>query len=70
MRQGVFQLFRLQEEAFQRAQRISRQTTARLGTRTADVLHVAAALEMKADCLYSFDRQQRKLAKALKLKVN
>lgn len=70
LRQGVFQFFRLQEEAFQRALQISCQTTRRLGTRTADLLHVAAALELKADCLYSFDRQQRKLAHALKLKVN
>ncbi len=70
LRQGVFQLVRLQEEAFQRAEQISRQTTARLGTRTADLLHVAIALELKADCLYSFDNQQRKLAKRLKLKLN
>ncbi len=70
LRQRVFQLFRLQEGAFERAQQISRQTTARLGTRTADVLHVAAALEVKADCLYSFDRRQRKLAQLLKLEVN
>jgi predicted nucleic acid-binding protein len=70
LRQGVFQLVRLPEEAFQRAHQISRQTTARLGTRTADLLHVAAALELNADCLYSFDRQQRKLAQVFKLKLN
>ncbi len=68
--QGIFQLTRLPEEAFQRAQQISRRTTARLGTRTADVLHIAAALELNADYLYSFDRQQRKLAQTLQLKVN
>lgn len=67
---GVFQLIRLPEEAFQRAQQISRQTTARFGTRTADLLHIAAALELKVDSLYSFDRQQRKLAQTLRLKVN
>lgn len=68
--QGVFQLARLSEEASQRAQQISRRTTARLGTRTADLLHVAAALELNVDYLYSFNRQQRKLAKTLQLKVN
>ena len=47
-----------------------RQTTARLGTRTADLLHVAAALELGAECLYSFDQQQRKLARAVGLKVS
>lgn len=70
LRGGVFQLLRLQEECFQRAGQISRQNTARLGTRTADLLHVAAALEFKSDYLYSFDRQQRKLAEKLKLKLN
>ncbi|MBV9301638.1 MAG: type II toxin-antitoxin system VapC family toxin [Acidobacteriaceae bacterium] len=67
---GVFQLTRLPEEAFQRAQQISLRTTARLGTRTADLLHVAAALELNVDYLYSFDRQQRKLAQRLQMKVN
>ena len=70
LRQGVFQLVRLPEDAFQRAHQISRQTTVRLGTRTAGLLHVAAALELNADCLYSVDRQQRKLAQVSKLKVN
>ena len=70
LRDGVFQLIRLPDEAFQRAQQISRRTTARLGTRTADLLHVAAALEFNVDYLYSFDRQQRKLAQTLQLKVN
>jgi predicted nucleic acid-binding protein len=68
--EGFFQLVRLPDEAFERAQQISRRTTARLGTRTADLLHVAAALELNVDFLYSFDRQQRKLARALRLKVN
>jgi predicted nucleic acid-binding protein len=68
--QGVFQLIRLPEDAFQRAQQISRRMTARLRTRTADLLHVAAALELKVDYFYSFDRQQRKFAQTLQLKVN
>lgn len=68
--QGIFQVVRLPDEAYQRAQEISRRTTARVGTRTADLLHVAAALELNADYLYSFDRQQRKLAQTLRLKVN
>lgn len=70
LRQGVFQLSRLQDSAFQRAQQISRQMTARLGTRTADLLHVAIALELQVDCLYSFYNRQRKLAQRLKLKLN
>ena len=70
LRTGIFQLKPLPENVFGRARQLSRQTTPRLGTRTADLLHVAAALELGSDCLYSFDRQQRQLAQALKLKLN
>jgi predicted nucleic acid-binding protein len=67
---GIFQLRALTDPVLARAQQLSRQTTAKLGTRTADLLHVAAALELGVDCLYSFDIQQRKLAQALRLKLN
>ncbi|MGA2004802.1 MAG: type II toxin-antitoxin system VapC family toxin [Terriglobales bacterium] len=67
---GIFQLRPLSDRVFERAHQLSRQTTARLGTRTADLVHVAAALELDADYLYSFDRQQRKLAQAVRLKLN
>jgi predicted nucleic acid-binding protein len=70
LRDGVLQLRPLPEQVFDRARQLSQQTTAHLGTRTADVLHVAAALELGADWLYSFDKQQRKLARAVRLKVN
>jgi len=70
LRAGIFQVRQLPEQAFERARQLSRQTTARLGTRTADLLHVAAALELGVDCLYSFDRQQRKLAQTVHLKLN
>jgi predicted nucleic acid-binding protein len=67
---GVFELRGIADSIFERAHRLSRQTTARLGTRTADLLHVATALEFGADYLYSFDQQQRKLAQAVRLKLN
>jgi predicted nucleic acid-binding protein len=70
LRSGVLTLLSLPDAAFERARALSLQATARLGTRTADLLHVAAALEMGAERLYSFDRQQRKLAQAVRLKVN
>jgi predicted nucleic acid-binding protein len=70
LREGLFQLRALPERAFERARQLSQQTTAKLGTRTADLLHVAAALELGADYLYSFDQQQRKLAHAVRLKLN
>ncbi len=70
LRDGVFHLRALTDSLLQRAHQLSRQTTAKLGTRTADLLHVAAALELGVDCLYSFDLQQRKLAQTLRLKLN
>lgn len=70
MRDGILLLRPLPEQVFERAAQLSRQTSARLGTRTADLLHVAAALELAAEYLYSFDQQQRKLARDVGLKVN
>jgi predicted nucleic acid-binding protein len=70
LRDGVFQLRGLTDPVLERAQQLSRRTTAKLGTRTADLLHVAAALELGVDCLYSFDLHQRKLAQSLRLKLN
>ncbi len=37
---------------------------------TADILHVAAALGLGVDYLYSFDEHQRKLAQTVRLKIN
>jgi len=70
LRDGILQLRGLSDSIFERALQLSRETTAKLGTRTADLLHVAAALELGADFLYSFDQQQRKLAQAVRLKLN
>ena len=70
LRDGIFRLRALTDSVFERALRLSRQTTPRFGTRGADVLHVAAALEFDADYLYSFDERQRKLARAVRLKLN
>jgi len=70
MRDGILQLRGLSEAVFERARQLSQQTTAKMGTRTADLLHVAAALELGVDYLYTFDQQQRKLAKAIHLKMN
>ncbi|MGO9401937.1 MAG: type II toxin-antitoxin system VapC family toxin [Terriglobales bacterium] len=70
LREGVFQIREFTDTIFERARQLSRQTTAKLGTRTAGLLHVAAALEVGADYLYSFDRQQRKLAQSVRLKLN
>jgi predicted nucleic acid-binding protein len=70
LRDGVFQLRELTDVIFERGNQLSRQSTAKLGTRTADMLHVAAALELGADQLYTFDLRQRKLAQSVRLKLN
>jgi predicted nucleic acid-binding protein len=70
LREGVFDIRGFVDVFFDRARQLSRQTTAKLSTRTADLLHVAAALELGANYFYSFDQQQRKLAQAVRLKLN
>ncbi len=70
LRSGVYQLRALPEVAFERASQLSRKLTAKLGTRTADLLHVATALELGATSLFTFDLQQRKMAEAAGLKLN
>ncbi len=70
LRDGSLQLRGLSDPIFERAQQLSRKTTAKHGTRTADLLHVAAALELGVSYFYSFDQKQRKLAHSLHLKLN
>ena len=67
---GAFRMVRIPIDALKRAGAIANRTTAALGTRTIDLLHVACALELGANWLYSFDERQRKLAHAMHLKLN
>lgn len=43
--------------------------TAKLGTRSLDLMHVAAAILMDMKTFFSFDERQRKVAKAEGLKI-
>ena len=70
LRDGIFHLRPLPELVFGGARELSLKTTARMGTRTADLLHVAAAMDMGAEWLYSFDGRQRKLGHTVGLKLN
>ena len=70
LRAGVFQLRALPEAAIERARQLSRQSTPKAGTRTADLLHVAAALELGVTAFFSFDQRQRAAAQAAGLKLN
>ena len=51
-------------ETFRRADQLSEKHAATEGQRTIDLLHVALALECGAQTFLSFDKRQRKLAKA------
>lgn len=66
---GVFRLQPLGSEVWEKVLILSRRHSAKLGARTLDLLHVAAALVLNPDVFYSFDARQRKLAKAERLRV-
>lgn len=66
---GVFQLRDPDREFWQTVERLSRRHSARMGTRTLDVLHVAAALLLRPDAFFTFDERQGKLARAEGLRV-
>ena len=58
------------EEAFDLCADLARRYGPKLGVRTLDSLHVACALELKAERFWTFDDRQAKLAKAEGLKTS
>ena len=56
------------ENAFDLCADLARRHGPKLGVRTLDSLHVACALELKAERFWTFDERQAKLAKAEGLK--
>ena len=66
---GVLWIAPFSAAAFNRARQIAVKQTPRLGTRTLDVLHVAAALALQADAFCTFDKRQAALASAEGLRV-
>jgi len=56
-------------EVFNRAERLSAKYSGDIGSRSLDVLHVAAALECGCTGLASFDERQRKIASLAGLKL-
>ena|ERR1700733_9703809 len=61
---GIYQSVELPERLFIDCAQISERRVATLGVRTLDTLHVAAALELKADRFWTFDQRQAMLAEA------
>ncbi len=56
-------------DAFRRADELSEEHAARTGQRTIDLLHVAIALECRAETFLSFDQRQRRLAQQAGLQI-
>ena len=57
------------ETVFDVCAQLARRYGSRLGPRTLDTLHVACALELKAERFWTFDERQAKLARAAGLKT-
>lgn len=68
-RGGYFTLTDLPPESYARAERLARRHTRSIGTRSLDILHVAAALALRASGFYTFDDRQRQLARMEGLSV-
>ena len=58
------------ERVFQRSVGFCRAHTSSIRTRSFDILHVAAAVELGAKEFWSFDKRQRLLAREVGLRIN
>lgn len=67
---GVYQKSAVPESAFELCADLARKHGSTLAMRTLDSLHVACALELKADLFWTFDERQTKLAKAQGMKTS
>jgi predicted nucleic acid-binding protein len=66
---GVWHQISLPERALELCVHLAQKHAAKLGVRTLDSLHVACALELKAERFWTFDERQAKLAKAEGLNI-
>lgn len=66
---GIFFSVPMTAPIYQEALQLARKYTATLGARTLDILHVAAAVAAGAQAFYTFDRKQRRLARAAGLRL-
>jgi predicted nucleic acid-binding protein len=69
VRAGVFELKSFSNEIFRQASQISSRRTAKFGTRTLDLLHVASAVFLQTERFCTFDKKQAELARAERLVV-
>lgn len=66
---GPWREVAIPEKAFDLCAELARKYGPTIGMRTLDTLHVACALELKAERFCTFDERQAKLAKAEGLKI-
>jgi len=66
---GLWVAAPIPDNAFDLCAELARRYGAKLGIRTLDSLHVACAVELKAERFWTFDERQAKLAKAEGLKT-
>ena len=66
---GVWKDVILPEKAYDLCAELARLHCPRLGVRTIDTLHVACALELRAEMFWTYDERQARLAKAEGLKT-
>ncbi len=67
---GIWEEAALSDPVFVLCADLGRRYAARFGLRTLDTLHVASALELKAEHFWTFDERQRKLARAAGLRTS
>jgi len=68
--QNLWREVSVPDRAFEVCTQLAHQHAARLGVRTLDTLHVASAVELKAEHFWTFDTRQSKLALAAGLKTD
>jgi len=69
-KQGLWRETAISDRAFDVCTQLAHQYAARLGVRTLDSLHVASALELKAEHFWTFDPRQARLARAVGLRAS
>jgi predicted nucleic acid-binding protein len=67
---GTYLVRPLPESSFTRAKALAQKITPSIGVRATDLLHIAAALELGAKSLFTFDQRQHEAAQAAGLKLN
>ena len=67
---GLWMVIDLPDGIFDKSIALARRHVAAIGARTLDTLHVASALELKAQRFWTFDERQAKLARAAGLKLS